>query len=177
MRRCGRGRKRPADPRVSLPPDRSAGGRSQNGRAINVKKGQFLAPWDMKNVTAKLLESGNDRVLLCERGVSFEYGTLVSDMRSLRIMAEETGCPIVFDATQSIQQPGGRGATSGGQREFIPVLARAAAAIGVAAIFMETHQDPDRAPSDGPSMLPLKDMPALLAARIALDRVAKSYPL
>lgn len=149
---------------------------ARTDRAINVKKGQFLAPWDMQNVAAKLFESGNDRVLLCERGACFGYNTLVSDMRSLRIMADETGCPVVFDATHSVQQPGGRGTTSGGQREFVPVLARAAAAIGVAAVFMETHQDPDRAPSDGPNMLHLKDLPALLAALIALDRVAKRGP-
>ncbi|HYH37989.1 MAG TPA: 3-deoxy-8-phosphooctulonate synthase [Azospirillum sp.] len=145
---------------------------AQTGRAVNVKKGQFLAPWDMKNVAAKLTESGNDRVLLCERGVSFGYNTLVSDMRSLPIMAE-TGFPVVFDATHSVQQPGGQGTTSGGQREFVPVLARAAIAVGVAAVFMETHENPDCAPSDGPNMVPLKDMPALLARLQAFDRLAK----
>ncbi|PWC55490.1 3-deoxy-8-phosphooctulonate synthase [Azospirillum sp. TSO22-1] len=145
---------------------------AQTGRAVNVKKGQFLAPWDMKNVAAKLIESGNDRVLLCERGASFGYNTLVSDMRSLPIMAE-TGFPVVFDATHSVQQPGGQGTTSGGQREFVPVLARAAIAVGVAAVFMETHETPDCAPSDGPNMVPLKDMPALLARLQAFDRLAK----
>ncbi|HYG88925.1 MAG TPA: 3-deoxy-8-phosphooctulonate synthase [Azospirillum sp.] len=145
---------------------------AQTGRAVNVKKGQFLAPWDMKNVANKLTESGNDKVLLCERGVSFGYNTLVSDMRSLPIMAE-TGFPVVFDATHSVQQPGGQGTTSGGQREFVPVLARAAIAVGVAAVFMETHENPDCAPSDGPNMVPLKDMPALLARLQAFDRLAK----
>jgi 2-dehydro-3-deoxyphosphooctonate aldolase (KDO 8-P synthase) len=145
---------------------------AQTGRAINVKKGQFLAPWDMKNVAAKLTASGNDRVMLCERGVSFGYNTLVSDMRALPIMAE-TGFPVVFDATHSVQQPGGQGERSGGQREFVPVLARAAVAVGVAALFIETHQDPDTAPSDGPNMVPLKDMPALLANLQAFDRLAK----
>jgi 2-dehydro-3-deoxyphosphooctonate aldolase (KDO 8-P synthase) len=143
------------------------------GRAINVKKGQFLAPWDMKNVVAKLAANGNDRVMLCERGVSFGYNTLVSDMRSLLIMAE-TGCPVVFDATHSVQQPGGQGERSGGQREFVPVLARAAVAVGVAAVFIETHEIPDSAPSDGPNMVPLKDMRGLLARLQAFDRLAKS---
>ncbi|AWK85101.1 3-deoxy-8-phosphooctulonate synthase [Azospirillum thermophilum] len=147
---------------------------AKTGRAVNVKKGQFLAPWDMKNVAAKLVASGNDRVLLCERGVSFGYNTLVSDMRALPIMAE-TGFPVVFDATHSVQQPGGQGTTSGGQREFVPVLARAAIAVGVAAVFMETHENPDCAPSDGPNMVPLKDMPALLAKLQAFDRLAKGY--
>ena len=145
---------------------------AQTGRAVNVKKGQFLAPWDMKNVADKLVQSGNDRVLLCERGASFGYNTLVSDMRSLPIMAE-TGFPVVYDATHSVQQPGGQGTTSGGQREFVPVLARAAIAVGVAAVFMETHENPDGAPSDGPNMVPLKDMPALLARLQAFDRLAK----
>jgi 2-dehydro-3-deoxyphosphooctonate aldolase (KDO 8-P synthase) len=145
---------------------------AQTGRAVNVKKGQFLAPWDMKNVADKLVQSGNDRVLLCERGVSFGYNTLVSDMRSLPIMAE-TGFPVVFDATHSVQQPGGQGTTSGGQREFVPVLARAAIAVGVAAVFMETHENPDAAPSDGPNMIPLTEMPALLARLQAFDRLAK----
>ncbi len=146
---------------------------AETGRAVNVKKGQFLAPWDMKNVAAKLVASGNERVLLCERGASFGYNTLVSDMRSLPIMAE-TGFPVVFDATHSVQQPGGQGTTSGGQREFVPVLARAAIAVGVAAVFMETHETPDSAPSDGPNMVPLADMPALLAKLQAFDRLAKA---
>ena len=146
---------------------------ARTGRAVNVKKGQFLAPWDMKNVAAKLVASGNDKVLLCERGASFGYNTLVSDMRSLPIMAE-TGFPVVFDATHSVQQPGGQGTTSGGQREFVPVLARAAIAVGVAAVFMETHENPDCAPSDGPNMVPLRDMPALLARLQAFDRLAKA---
>ncbi len=145
---------------------------AKTGRAVNVKKGQFLAPWDMKNVAAKLVASGNERVLLCERGASFGYNTLVSDMRALPIMAE-TGFPVVFDATHSVQQPGGQGTTSGGQREFVPVLARAAIAVGVAAVFMETHENPDCAPSDGPNMVPLKDMPALLARLQAFDKLAK----
>ena len=145
------------------------------GRAINIKKGQFLAPWDMKQVAAKVSQAGNDRILLCERGASFGYNTLVSDMRSLPILAE-TGFPVVFDATHSVQQPGGQGDHSGGQREFVPVLARAAAAIGVAAVFMETHQDPDKAPSDGPNMVVLKDMPALLRRLQSFDRLAKGSP-
>ncbi len=142
------------------------------GRAVNVKKGQFLAPWDMKNVAAKLASTGNQNILLCERGASFGYNTLVSDMRSLPILAE-TGYPVVFDATHSVQQPGGQGATSGGERRFVPVLARAAVAVGVAAVFMETHQDPDHAPSDGPNMVHLKDMPALLSELIEFDKLAK----
>lgn len=142
------------------------------GRAVNVKKGQFLAPWDMVNVAAKLTGAGNDRVLLCERGTSFGYNTLISDMRSLPVMAE-TGFPVVFDATHSVQQPGGMGSSSGGQREFVPVLARAAVAVGVAAVFIETHEDPDRAPSDGPNMVPLARMPDLLAQLRAFDRLAK----
>ncbi len=150
---------------------------ARTGKAINVKKGQFLAPWDMKNVVAKITAGGNRNVLVCERGASFGYNTLVSDLRSLPIMAAETGCPVVFDATHSVQQPGGRGTTSGGQREFVPVLARAAVAVGVAAVFMETHQDPDKAPSDGPNMVPLKDLPALLETLIAFDRLAKERPL
>lgn len=144
------------------------------GRPVNVKKGQFLAPWDMKNVVAKLRDSGNPDVLVCERGASFGYNTLVSDMRAIPIMARETGCPVVFDATHSVQQPGGQGASSGGQREFVPVLARAAVAIGVAAVFIETHQDPDRAPSDGPNMVPLNELPGLLRMLMAFDRLAKS---
>ena len=143
------------------------------GRAVNVKKGQFLAPWDMKNVAAKIASTGNRKVLLCERGASFGYNTLVSDMRALPILAE-TGYPVVFDATHSVQQPGGQGTSSGGQREFVPVLARAAIAVGVAAVFVETHQDPDKAPSDGPNMVALKDLPALLERLVAFDRLAKS---
>ncbi|RAH97860.1 3-deoxy-8-phosphooctulonate synthase [Acuticoccus sediminis] len=142
------------------------------GRVVNVKKGQFLAPWDMTNVVRKVTESGNPNVLLTERGVSFGYNTLVSDMRSLPIMAE-TGAPVVFDATHSVQQPGGQGGSSGGERRFVPTLARAAVAVGVAAVFVETHQDPDNAPSDGPNMLPLTDMPAFLETLMTLDRVVK----
>ena len=149
---------------------------AKSGRAVNIKKGQFLAPWDMANVAKKCLGVGNDKVLLTERGASFGYNTLVSDMRSLPIMAK-TGLPIVFDATHSVQQPGGQGATSGGQREFVPVLARAAIAVGVAAVFIETHQDPDRAPSDGPNMVPLKQLPELLETLIAFDRLAKARPV
>ena len=149
---------------------------ARTGRAVNVKKGQFLAPWDMANVVAKITEQGNHDVLLTERGVSFGYNTLVSDMRALPILAQ-TGYPVVFDATHSVQQPGGQGATSGGERQYVPVLARAAVAVGVAALFMETHQDPDHAPSDGPNMVKLKDMPALLATLIEFDRVAKAKPI
>jgi len=145
---------------------------ARTGRAMNIKKGQFLAPWDMKQVVRKVEAAGNSNVMVCERGVSFGYNTLVSDMRSLPILAE-TGCPVVFDATHSVQQPGGQGTSSGGQREFVPVLARAAVAVGVAAVFLETHQDPDRAPSDGPNMVRLKDMPELLARLQAFDRLAK----
>src|SRR5262249_20302853 len=143
------------------------------GRAINVKKGQFLAPWDMKNVLAKIESTGNKRVMLCERAASFASNTLVSDMRSLPILAE-TGAPVVFDATHSVQQPGGQGTSSGGERRFVPVLARAAVAIGVACVFLETHQDPDKAPSDGPNMIPLKQMPALIEELMQFDRLAKS---
>ncbi len=145
------------------------------GRAMNIKKGQFLAPWDMANVVHKVEASGNNQVMVCERGASFGYNTLVSDMRALPIMAE-TGCPVVFDATHSVQQPGGQGKTSGGQRQFVATLARAAVAVGVAAVFMETHQDPDNAPSDGPNMVKLKDMPGLLATLMAFDRLAKAAP-
>jgi 2-dehydro-3-deoxyphosphooctonate aldolase (KDO 8-P synthase) len=145
---------------------------AKTGRAVNVKKGQFLAPWDMKNVAAKLASTGNENIMLCERGASFGYNTLVSDMRSLPILAE-TGYPVVFDATHSVQQPGGQGTTSGGERRFVSVLARAAVAVGVAAVFMETHQDPDHAPSDGPNMVHLKDMPALLEELMAFDKLAK----
>jgi 2-dehydro-3-deoxyphosphooctonate aldolase (KDO 8-P synthase) len=144
----------------------------ETGRAINVKKGQFLAPWDMVNVAAKIASTGNHNILLCERGASFGYNTLVSDMRSLPIMAR-TGYPVVFDATHSVQQPGRQGTSSGGQREFAPVLARAALAVGVAAVFIETHQDPDAAPSDGPNMIPLREMEALITRLAAFDRLAK----
>jgi len=143
------------------------------GRPINVKKGQFLAPWDMRNVVAKLDEAGNRNVLVCERGASFGYNTLVSDMRALPIMAAETGCPVVFDATHSVQQPGGQGTSSGGERRFVPALARAAVAVGVAAVFIETHQDPDHAPSDGPNMVPLAEMEPLLRSLIAIDALVK----
>jgi 2-dehydro-3-deoxyphosphooctonate aldolase (KDO 8-P synthase) len=142
------------------------------GKVVNVKKGQFLAPWDMKNVAAKIASTGNNNILLCERGVSFGYNTLVNDMRALPILAQ-TGYPVVFDATHSVQQPGGKGDRTGGEREFAPILARAAIAIGVAAVFIETHQDPDRAPSDGPNMLPLHAMPAILAWLKALDDLTK----
>jgi 2-dehydro-3-deoxyphosphooctonate aldolase (KDO 8-P synthase) len=146
---------------------------ARTGRVVNVKKGQFLAPWDMRNVLAKIVESGNPNVLLTERGVSFGYNTLVSDMRALPILAR-LGAPVVFDATHSVQQPGGQGTSSGGDRDFVPVLARAAVAVGVAAIFIETHQDPDNAPSDGPNMIPLEHMEALLTRLMAFDRLAKS---
>jgi 2-dehydro-3-deoxyphosphooctonate aldolase (KDO 8-P synthase) len=146
---------------------------AKTGRAVNVKKGQFLAPWDMTNVVAKLTGAGNRNVLVTERGASFGYNTLVSDMRALPILARETGAPVIFDATHSVQQPGGRGTTSGGEREFVPVLARAAVAVGVAGVFIETHQDPDKAPSDGPNMIPLKEMEALLRRLIEFDRLAK----
>ena len=145
----------------------------ETGAAVNVKKGQFLAPWDMANVAAKIASTGNERILLTERGASFGYNTLVNDFRALPIMAA-TGYPVVFDATHSVQQPGGLGTSSGGQREFAPVLARAAVAVGVAALFIETHPDPDHAPSDGPNMIPIAEMPALLATLAALDAVAKS---
>jgi 2-dehydro-3-deoxyphosphooctonate aldolase (KDO 8-P synthase) len=142
------------------------------GKPVNVKKGQFLAPWDMANVAAKIASTGNEAVLLTERGASFGYNTLVSDMRALPIMAA-IGYPVVFDATHSVQQPGGQGTSSGGQREFAPVLARAAVAVGVAAVFIETHPDPDHAPSDGPNMIPLREMPALIARLKAFDALAK----
>jgi len=148
----------------------------ETGAAINVKKGQFLAPWDMQNVVDKIKSTGNGRVMVCERGASFGYNTLVSDMRALPVLAK-TGCPVVFDATHSVQQPGGQGTTSGGQREFAPVLARAAVAVGVAAVFMETHEDPDKAPSDGPNMIHLTDMPAVLETLAAFDRLAKAHPV
>ncbi len=145
---------------------------AKTGRTINVKKGQFLAPWDMKNVLAKFTESGNPNILLCERGASFGYNTLVSDMRSLPIMAS-LGAPVVFDATHSVQQPGGQGGSTGGQREFVETLSRAAVAVGIAGLFVETHEDPDNAPSDGPNMVHLKDMPRLLEKLLAFDAVAK----
>ena len=146
---------------------------ARTGKIVNVKKGQFLAPWDMKNVVAKITGSGNANVLVTERGASFGYNTLVSDMRSLPIMAE-MGAPVIFDATHSVQQPGGQGGSTGGERRFVGTLARAAVAVGVAGVFIETHQDPDHAPSDGPNMVPLKDLPSLLERLIALDRVAKA---
>ncbi|MBL6935225.1 MAG: 3-deoxy-8-phosphooctulonate synthase [Alphaproteobacteria bacterium] len=146
------------------------------GRAVNIKKGQFLAPWDMAHVAAKVAESGNHHILLTERGASFGYNTLVSDMRALPIMAG-LGYPVVFDATHSVQQPGGQGGSSGGQREFVPVLARAAVSVGVAAVFLETHQNPDQAPSDGPNMVPLKELPGLLATLLEFDRLAKANPV
>ena len=145
---------------------------AQTGRIVNVKKGQFLAPWDMKNVLSKVVESGNPNVLLTERGASFGYNTLVSDMRALPIM-EEMGAPVIFDATHSVQQPGGQGASSGGDRRMVPVLARAAVAVGVAGVFIETHEDPDNAPSDGPNMVPLDRLEGLLRTLMALDKVAK----
>ncbi len=146
---------------------------AKTGLPINVKKGQFLAPWDMKNVLAKINGSGNANVMLCERGASFGYNTLVSDMRSLPIMAE-TGAPVIFDATHSVQQPGGQGGSSGGQRQFVETLARAAVAVGVAGLFIETHEDPDKAPSDGPNMVPLTEMPRLIAKLMAFDAIAKA---
>jgi 2-dehydro-3-deoxyphosphooctonate aldolase (KDO 8-P synthase) len=145
---------------------------AKTGRAVNVKKGQFLAPWDMRNVIAKITGAGNPNVLTTERGVSFGYNTLISDMRALPVLAS-LGAPVVFDATHSVQQPGGQGTRSGGEREMVPVLARAAVAVGVAAVFMETHQDPDNAPSDGPNMMKLRDMPELLAELLEIDRIAK----
>jgi len=146
---------------------------AQTGRVVNVKKGQFLAPWDMKNVVEKITGAGNARVLVTERGVSFGYNTLVTDMRALPELAK-TGAPVIFDATHSVQQPGGQGTSSGGQREFVPVLARAAVAVGVAGVFIETHQDPDHAPSDGPNMIPLKELEALLRTLVSFDKLAKS---
>ena len=144
------------------------------GRVVNVKKGQFLAPWDMANVVAKITGAGNRNVLVTERGTSFGYNTLVSDMRALPILQRETGAPVIFDATHSVQQPGGQGTTSGGEREFVAVLARAAVAVGVAGVFIETHENPDKAPSDGPNMVPLKDLEALLRRLQDFDRLAKS---
>jgi 2-dehydro-3-deoxyphosphooctonate aldolase (KDO 8-P synthase) len=146
---------------------------ARTGKVVNVKKGQFLAPWDMKNVVAKVVASGNPNVLVTERGASFGYNTLVSDMRALPIMAE-LGAPVIFDATHSVQQPGGQGGSSGGERRFVETLARAAVAVGVAGVFIETHQDPDGAPSDGPNMVPLKDLPRLLEKLMAFDAIAKA---
>ncbi|MET3907322.1 2-dehydro-3-deoxyphosphooctonate aldolase (KDO 8-P synthase) [Bradyrhizobium sp. S3.3.6] len=143
------------------------------GKVVNVKKGQFLAPWDMTNVVAKITSANNPNVLVTERGASFGYNTLVSDMRALPIMARTTGAPVIFDATHSVQQPGGKGASSGGEREFVPVLARAAVAVGVAGVFIETHPDPDRAPSDGPNMVPLREFEGLIRTLMAFDTIAK----
>ena len=149
---------------------------AKTGKAINVKKGQFLAPWDMANVVAKIEAAGNTDVMVCERGASFGYNTLISDMRALPILAK-TGCPVVFDATHSVQQPGGQGTSSGGQREFAPVLARAAVAVGVAAVFIETHQAPDKAPSDGPNMIPIDQLPEIVETLLELDQLAKAKPV
>ncbi len=148
---------------------------AETGKVINIKKGQFLAPWDMQNVVTKMEAFGNTNIMLCERGASFGYNTLVSDMRSLSIMAQ-TGYPVIFDATHSVQQPGGQGASTGGKREFAPILARAAVAVGVAGVFLETHQDPDNAPSDGPNMIQLSDMPKVLAELKAFDGLTKANP-
>ncbi len=148
----------------------------ETGAAINVKKGQFLAPWDMPNVLAKVTSTGNERVMLCERGTSFGYNTLVADLRGLPQMAQ-TGHPVVMDATHSVQQPGGKGGSSGGQREFAPVMARAAVSLGVAAVFIETHEDPDNAPSDGPNMIPLDQMPGVITGLMAFDKLAKADPI
>ena len=148
---------------------------AKTGRAVNVKKGQFLAPWDMANVVEKILGAGNRNVLVTERGVSFGYNTLVSDMRALPVLAENTGAPVIFDATHSVQQPGGQGTSSGGERQFVPVLARAAVAVGVAGVFIETHQDPDHAPSDGPNMVPLREFESLIRSLMAFDAVAKAH--
>ena len=149
---------------------------AKTGRAINVKKGQFLAPWDMANVVEKIRSAGNEEVMVCERGASFGYNTLVSDMRALPILAQ-TGCPVVFDATHSVQQPGGKGSASGGQREYAPVLARAAVSVGVAAVFIETHPDPDHAPSDGPNMIPFAQLPEVVSVLLEFDRLAKHRPV
>ncbi|MBP9829578.1 MAG: 3-deoxy-8-phosphooctulonate synthase [Proteobacteria bacterium] len=148
---------------------------AKTGKVVNIKKGQFLAPWDMQNVVKKMESFGNSNVMLCERGASFGYNTLVSDMRSLSIMAQ-TGYPVIFDATHSVQQPGGQGASTGGKREFAPILARAAIAVGVAGVFLETHQDPDNAPSDGPNMIRLSDMKQVLTELKAFDKIAKENP-
>ena len=150
---------------------------AQTGAVINVKKGQFLAPWDMKNVVAKVTESGNDNVLITERGTSFGYNTLVTDMRGLPQMAHDTGFPIIMDATHAVQQPGGQGGSSGGDRRFAPILARAAVSLGIAGVFLETHDDPDNAPSDGPNMIAIKDLPDVLTTLMAIDKVAKAHPI
>ena len=148
---------------------------AKTGKPVNVKKGQFLAPWDMKNVVTKADQSGNSNVLVTERGASFGYNTLVVDMRSLPIMAQQTGCPVIIDATHSVQQPGGQGTSTGGQREFAPVLARAAVAVGVAGVFIETHENPDKSPSDGPNMIPLNELEDVLKTLKAIDRLIKKY--
>lgn len=148
---------------------------AKTGKPVNVKKGQFLAPWDMKNVVTKLDQSGNPNVLVTERGASFGYNTLVVDMRSLPIMAQQTGCPVIMDATHSVQQPGGQGTSTGGQREFAPVLARAAVAVGVAGVFIETHENPDKSPSDGPNMIPLAELEGVLKTLKSIDRLMKNY--
>ena len=148
----------------------------KTGLAINVKKGQFLAPWDMANVVAKIQSTGNEKVLVCERGTSFGYNTLVSDMRALPVLVS-TGCPVIFDATHSVQQPGGQGGSSGGQRQFAPILARAAVSIGVAGVFIETHENPDEGLSDGPNMIPLKQLPSILKTLIEFDLIAKEHPV
>ena len=149
---------------------------AQTGKPLNVKKGQFLAPWDMIHVAEKIQNTGNKDVMLCERGNSFGYNTLITDLRGLPILAT-TGCPVVFDATHSVQQPGGQGGKSGGQREFAPILARAAVSVGIAAIFMETHQDPDNAPSDGPNMVPLREIKGIIETLMEFDRIAKAKPV
>lgn len=148
---------------------------AKTGRALNIKKGQFLAPWDMKNVVGKADQAGNPNVMVTERGASFGYNTLVVDMRSLPIMAQQTGCPVIMDATHAVQQPGGQGTSTGGQREFAPVLARAAVAVGVAGVFIETHEDPDKSPSDGPNMIPLADLKDVLSTLKAVDKLVKNY--
>ena len=172
MRAGRRSRRYSANTGVSVPADRSCGCCCRYRRIVNVKKGQFLAPWDMKNVVAKVTNSGNSKVMVTERGASFGYNTLVSDMRSLPIMAE-TGAPVIFDATHSVQQPGGKGGSTGGERRFVGTLARAAVAVGVAGVFIETHENPDSAPSDGPNMVPLDQLPHLLETLMALDTVSK----
>lgn len=148
---------------------------AKTGRVLNIKKGQFLAPWDMKNVVAKAETAGNPNVMVTERGVSFGYNTLVVDMRSLPIMAQQTGCPVIMDATHAVQQPGGQGTSTGGQREFAPVLARAAVAVGVAGVFIETHENPDKSPSDGPNMIPLADLKDVLSTLKSIDKLMKNY--
>lgn len=147
---------------------------AKTGKVVNIKKGQFLAPWDVKNLVKKSVDSGNDNVCITERGTSFGYNTLITDMRGLSQMAQDTGCPIVFDATHSVQQPGGKGASTGGQREFAPVLARAAVAVGVAAVFIETHENPDKAMSDGPNSIALHDMERVISELMAYDKVTKT---